>query len=260
MTGRQRILITGGGKRIGAALVKRFAQMGFQVFIHAFQSVSEAEKLRLELSPNGCHQISICDLSDPAARRAWLKSLPPLNVVINNASVYRLTPRGVLESAENRERYWQVNYHAPLEIIEHLRNNPVAGNTLAITLLDSDILTADGGIKEFAEPEPGMDSYLATRIALGHKLLKLAKSYAPDLRLCAIAPGPVLPPVNAPEARMIEILQRVPLRRPSGVDEIANCAEFFWRNLSLTGVILPVDGGMHLNSFQQSANTSSGGA
>jgi pteridine reductase len=47
---------------------------------------------------------------------------------------------------------------------------------------------------------------------------------------------------------MTRILDSVPLHRPAGVEEIADAVEFFWKNPSLTGVILPVDGGKHLNN------------
>lgn len=241
-----RALITGGGRRIGAELVKRCAELGFEVWCHVHDSRQEAQEL-LQALGNGNHQLSCCNFNSPEERKSWLAALPGFDLVINNASCYRLTPPGGRESADDRQRYWQVNYHAPLEIIQHQRKHLLPGQTaLAITLLDCDILEGDGGLKACCEVPEGMDSYLATRIALAHKLLAMSREFAPGLRLNAIAPGPVLPPVNCSTPGMTRILEQVPMRQSIKTAEIANAVEFFWRNPSLTGVILPVDGGKHL--------------
>lgn len=243
---KKSVLITGGGKRIGAALVRAFADLEFEVYIHVNQSRQTAEELCRELKNPALHHIVECDLSDPAARRNMLDALPAMDLVINNASVYRLTPPGGCETAENRERYWQVNYNAPLEIIAHQQTTSCGRKTLAITMLDCDVLTPDGGIKVFEPVPEGVDSYLATRIALAHKIVELARAAAPLQRLAAIAPGPVLPPVNCSTNGMTKILERVATGEPVGVQEIINAAVFLWQNPSLTGIIIPADGGMHL--------------
>ena len=243
----KRVLITGGGKRIGAALVKAFAVEGFEVVIHANTSAAEAEKLRQSLPDAAQHSVTVCDLSDPAARKAWLAAMPAFDLVINNASCYRLTKRGEKEKAADRERYWQVNYLAILEIIEHQKKLlPPDTEAVCINFLDCDVLTPQHGIKAFEEPPAGEDSYLATRIKLAHKLQDLAREYAPHLRITAIAPGPVLPPVDCPTPGMTVILDKVPLHRPVRVEDITATALYLWHNKSLTGTIVPVDGGMHL--------------
>ena len=244
------VLITGGGRRIGAGLVKRCAESGFAVTIHVWRSMEEAAALKNTLPNADWHQISCCDLSDPTARKKWLDELGDFDLIINNASCYRLTAPGKAETAEDRQRYWQVNYLAPLEIIarqlQSLRDRKSAG--LVINMLDSDILNANGGLKYAEEPPAGVDSYLYSRIMLGHMTQALAAEAAPYLRVVGIAPGPVLPPVNCTTGGMTKILDRVPMHQPVSVEEIANSMEFFWKNPSLTGVILPVDGGMHLNN------------
>ena len=245
---RPRALITGGGRRIGAELVKRCADMGFEIYCHVNKSLLEAQALLETLPEKSNARVTCCDLGDSTERKRWLETLPGFDLVINNASCYRLTAAGERESAAIREQYWQVNYHAPLEIIQHQLTHLLPGASgVCVTLLDCDVLTADGGLKACCEVPVGMDSYLSTRIALGHKLLQQSKEFAPHLRLNCIAPGPVLPPVNCTTPGMTRILDRVPLHRSVGPEEIANAVEFFWRNSSLTGVILPVDGGMHLD-------------
>ena len=245
MTGK--VLITGGGKRIGAALVRAFAENDWQVCIHVNQSQSEAGELLKQLKNPAWHQISQCDFNDPAARCKWIASLEPFDLIICNASCYRLTGRNETETPENRQKYWQVNYHTVLELIEFQQKNlPENLPASAIILLDCDVLTPDGGIKEFSEPPAGGDSYLASRTALAHELPLLARKYAPKLRINAIAPGPVLPPVDCQTPGMTVILDKVPMHQPVGVQEIVNTALFLQQNKSLTGSIIAVDGGMHL--------------
>ena len=238
----KKVLITGGGKRIGAALAAAFAGADFQVFIHVNESYDAACALLKTLKNPELHRIVRCDLSDPQLRKKWLDELPGFDLVINNASCYRLNPPEETETPEIRQKYWQVNYHAPLEIIEQQK----AHAALAINLLDCEVLLPGNGIKEFIEPAEGCDSYLATRVALAHKLQELARELAPAVRICSIAPGPVLPPVNCRTAGMTKILGRVPMKQSVGVQEIVNTALFLWNNPSLTGAIIPVDGGMHL--------------
>lgn len=244
----KRVLITGGGKRIGAALVKAFAENDWQVFIHVNNSVCEAEKLVTELKNPALHTITRCDFNDPTARQEWRQTLPVFDLVICNASCYRLTKRGEAESPENRQRYWQVNCCSTLELIDfQAKNLPENRPASVIVLLDCEVLKSDGGIKEFVEPPPGVDSYLASRIALTHELPELARKYAPKLRINAIAPGPVLPPVDCATKGMTVILDKVPMHQPVGVSEIVNTALYLAENPSITGAVIPVDGGMHLN-------------
>ena len=245
----KKVLITGGGKRIGAALCRAFAEQNYQLFIHVNNSIAEAQQLKNELKNPDWHQITQCDFNNPSERQNWLNTLPAFDLVIANASCYRLTGRGETETLENRQRYWQVNYHSTLELIEFQQKNlPGARPANFIILLDCDVLESDGGIKKFIEPPAGTDSYLASRIALANKLQELAKSAAPAQRINAIAPGPVLPPVDCATKGMTVILEKVPMHQPVGVNEIVNTAVFLAENPSLTGTIIPVDGGMHLNN------------
>ena len=245
----KRVLITGGGKRIGAALVKAFAENNWQIYIHVNNSVIEAENLLCQLKDPAEHTITRCDFNDPAARKEWLATLPEFDLVICNASCYRLTKRNEVETFENRQRYWQVNYHSALELIDfQAKNLPENRPASAIVLLDCDVLTSCGGVKEFTEPPAGVDSYLASRIALANKLPELARKHAPKLRINAIAPGPVLPPVDCTTKGMTVILEKVPMHQPVAVKDIVDTALFLADNNSLTGSIIAVDGGMHLNN------------
>ena len=250
---QKKVLITGGGKRIGAALAKAFAENDWQVCIHVNKSVAEASELISQLKNPAWHTITQCDFNLPGVRQEWLKNLGKFDLIIANASCYRLTKANETETLENRQRYWQVNYHTVLELIKFQKNNlPENSPASMIVMLDCDVLNADGGIKEFAEVPTGVDSYLASRIALANKLPALARKYAPALRINAIAPGPVLPPVDCATKGMTVILNKVPMHQPVAVADIINTALFLQKNSSVTGSIIAVDGGMHLGVEEKS--------
>lgn len=241
-----RALVTGGGRRIGAALVRKLAELGMELWIHAFRSAAEAEALRASLPEPDRHTVTFCDLGDATQRTRWLAALPGFDLVVNNASVYRLTGPGEPESAAQRAHYREVNLEAPLAIIRHQYDHAKASGSLAVNLLDSDILDENGGIGPAVKLPEGVDSYLETRRALGLATVMLAREFAPRLRVNGIAPGPVLPPADCPGPGMRKILARVPTGRPVAVEAIAATLEFLWCTPDVTGAIVPVDGGMHL--------------
>ena len=243
----KKVLITGGGKRIGAALAKAFARNDWLLTLHVNNSLAEAMELINTLKNPGLHQVTQCDFSDQNKRREWLQTLGKFDLIICNASCYRLTGRDETETLENRQRYWQVNYHSVLELIElQYKNLPSDLPASALIMLDCDVLTSSGGIKEFTEPPPGVDSYLASRIALARRVPELARNFAPHLRINAIAPGPVLPPADCTTGGMTVILDRVPMHQPVMVQDIVNTALYLAQTPSMTGNIIAVDGGMHL--------------
>lgn len=247
MDKKKRALVTGGAKRIGAEIVKYLAENGFAVTVHVWQSQAEAEELIKNLPSAEAHCVSVCDFSDPQARKEWLKSIGTFDLVVNNASAYRLNAPGSKEPTEIRQRYWQINYLAAVEIATHAAAKN--SQALVINMLDSDILNNRGGVKDPVEPPIGEDYYLYSRIMLGHMTAAMAAEYAPEVRINGIAPGPVLPPVNCTTPGMTQVLKDVPMKRPAAIGEILAAIGFFRENASLTGVILPVDGGKHLNDF-----------
>ena len=248
-----RALVTGGGRRIGAVLVRRLADLGLEVWIHAFRSEAEAEALRASLPGPARHAVTLCDLGDAGTRAQWLASLPAFDLVVNNASVYRLTLPGERETAAQRDHYWEVNLEAPLAIIRHQYDRLNGAGGLAVNLLDSDILEETGGIAPAVKLPEGVDSYLETRRALGLATVMLARELAPGLRVNGIAPGPVLPPVDCAGPGLRRILARVPSGRAVAVEAIAATLEFLWRTPDLTGAVIPVDGGMHLKANPERA-------
>lgn len=231
----QRVLITGGAVRVGAALARGFAAAGAHVVVHCRNSRAEAETLVREL-PGGGHQVVTADLARPDAADAIFDRIgEPVTILVNNASCYR-RERDVLNAAAERD-YFDVNYFAPLALIRRFAAQSGVPAGAVVNLLD----------QEIGRTAPRGGAYIHSRRALADATLELAKALAPRIRVNAVAPGPVLPPVWLPESRMAKTLPEVPLGRQVALDDLVSAVLFLAANDSITGDILFVDGGQHLN-------------
>ena len=97
-----------------------------------------------------------------------------------------------------------------------------------------------------SEPAHG-GAYALSRRALADATLELARELGPrNLRVNAVAPGPVLPPPWLPDGKMAKTIPTLPLRRKVELDDLTSAVLFLCRNDSITGQILCVDCGQSL--------------
>ena len=225
------VLVTGGALRVGAALCRAFAAAGARVTIHCRNSVAEAEKLAAELPGTG-HTVVIADFTpgESGAAELWSKLALPVDVLVNNASCYRLPP-------ERSTEYETVNRRAPRELMRRFaEQNLIEG--AVVNFLDQAVLNE----KPAEDP-----TYVASRRGLMEDTLDFARRCgAKNLRFNAVAPGPVIPPRGLENSKMLKTLQHVPLGRPVALDDLVKAVLLLSGNDSITGAILPVDCGMRL--------------
>ncbi len=217
----KRVLVTGGALRIGRAVCIAFAEAGAQVVIHCNKSLKQAQELLTTL-PGAGHQVMQCDLNSP---EELLSHCGRIDILINNASVYRL-PK------ELEEQYMQINYSAPFSLMKQFAAQS-PDNGCIINFLD-------------AKETDYLDFYSKSKQYLRDITLEAALKYAPEIRVNAIAPGPVLPPVDLKDPGMREILKDVPTGKQIPLKDITSACLFLVQNESLTGQIIYVDGGQHL--------------
>lgn len=225
----KRVLITGGAVRIGRALCQAFAEAGAQIIIHYHSSASEAHELRHALSGSG-HQVVKCDLNSPEETANLLSRCGKIDILINNASVYYLDK----DDAKAKEQM-QVNFLSPVSLMQQFTARRPE-NGCIINFLD----------QEVAKETETSSSYSISKRALRDATLNMALEAAPKIRVNAIAPGPVLPPVGLNAPGMQKVLKEVPLGKQIPLKDITDACLFLIHNESLTGQILYVDGGMHL--------------
>ena len=225
------VLITGSARRCGAELAKSFAADGAKVIIHCNRSSAEAAELLASL-PGAGHRIISADFADPKEVENLISQAGCFDILINNASLF-FRP-GSKEDIDGKTLYHQVNFRAPQMLLEAWAQQSIAEGC-AVNILDQAVLN------------PGSGGYWQSRSDLMQLTRELARTLGEkNLRVNAVAPGPLLPPYWKPDSKMEKTLPTVPLHRPVAVADFVNAVKFLVCSDSITGAILPVDCGQHL--------------
>lgn len=235
----KKVLVTGGAVRAGAALCRAFAAAGAEVVIHFNSSGDAAMNLLAELGGESAgHSVFHCDLSDISAAQKMIAELSPLDILINNASVFER--RNISsESYEDAMRQFSVNFFAPVELMKSFASGACKSGldeAVIVNILDQAIARNDS--LSF--------SYSMSKKALAEATLNAALNFAPRIRVNAVAPGPMLPPPGLEHLKMEKTLKTVPLGRSVTLDDFAAACIFLASNNSVTGEILYVDCGQSL--------------
>lgn len=232
--GPRTAIVTGGAKRIGAALCRALAQDGWHLLIHCHRSLDEAEALAKEL---GQASVVSADLAsaDAAARvMAGLDGLPPARLLVNNASrfVYDSADDFTLDSWEAHQA---TNLRAPALLSQAFAARTEGGG-LIVNLLDA----------KLASPNPDFFTYTVSKAGLAGLTELCAHAWAGrGIRVCGIAPAVTL--VSGAQSRdnfdAVHALN--PLRRGITVEEIVGALRFAIATPTFTGQTLVLDGGQH---------------
>ncbi|WP_370030177.1 SDR family oxidoreductase [Qipengyuania mesophila] len=235
---RPAVLVTGGARRIGAAITRAFAASGWHVAIHYGSSRDEAEALAASLPSAEAVQ---CDLADGHAAVAMVEilaeRLPDWRALVNCAGVFE--PDAVTElDPQTNVRAMQINARTPARMAQaYLAHARAQGGRHVIQLTDQKI----------ANPNPDFFSYTMSKHAVAATIPMLAMGAAgPDDRVYALAPGAILASHDQHEAET-EVSHRMNLlRRKTGADEVADAALFLAQGHLASGQTLYVDSGQHL--------------
>lgn len=234
---RPAVLVTGGAKRIGAAISRRFGEAGWHVVLHCCRSYAAAQALAAEL-PSA--EVMRCDLADGGAAVAMVEGLAERlddwRVLVSSASVFRPDDVERLDVGVHWEAM-QVNATTPAKMAQaYLRLARSSAGRRVIQLTD----------QKLANPNPDFFSYTMSKHAAAAAVTMLAMAAAPDDRIYALAPGAILASHDqAPEEA--EVSHRLNLLgRRTGADEVADAALFLATGPLATGQTLYVDSGQHL--------------
>ena len=242
-------LVTGGARRIGAAIVAGLHRDGYRVIVHCNRSCAAAEKLTAALSKRragSCIWIS-ADLSDCAATRELaeqaLQTYGRVDLLINNASAFIQGPiqaraAAAIDSAQLRS-VLGTNLIAPLLLAQHLATELSARRGAVINISDRPPRRTLRLYPAYCAAKGGLDALTRS----------LAQSLAPEVRVNGIAPGAIQWPEDAPvdEALRSALLADVPLGRQGALEDIVAAVRFLAAGAAyVTGQTLPVDGGRRL--------------
>ncbi len=234
-------LVTGAARRVGRAIATALARRGARVAVHYHGAAEAARELVAELRASGATADAFgADLRDGAALRGLAADvearLGPVDVLVNNASIFRRTPIDRLGAAE-WEEHLAVNLTAPYLLSLHFgRAMRARGGGKIVNLGDA---RASPPIREYLP-------YSVSKAALVALTEGLARELAPAVHVNCIAPGPILPPHGASPVDEARILARTPLARFGGPDAVAAAVLYLVESDFVTGTTLVVDGGRRL--------------
>lgn len=235
---RPAVLVTGGGARIGAAIVRRFAAAGWHVVIHYRASATAAETLAAALPSAETIGFDLLDdEASLAAITALAARLPDWRCLVNSASVFDYDGVTALDPATNREAM-QVNALAPARLAQGFIAHAASGGTRSVINITD---------MKIENTNPDFFSYTMSKHALAATIGMLAKGHAAsNVRIYGLAPGAVLASHDQREEET-EVSHRLNLLgRKTGADEIAEAALFLSSGALASGQSLFVDSGQHL--------------
>lgn len=238
----QRVLITGGAVRLGAAFCRAFADAGWEVVCHHNRSADAAQALQRELGPR-LHLVQ-ADLGDEAARQRLMaqvhERVGPLQALVNNASLFE-PDSGLDFNPEVARQQLEVNLLAPLSLsrwlVRHWRDAATGAPPPCIVhVLDQKVFNLN----------PDYFSYTVSKLALERAVALQAQSLAPHARVCGIAPGLLFESGPQSSANFQAAGRINLLGRPIAPMDVARTAVFLASNPAITGTTVSVDNGQHL--------------
>jgi pteridine reductase len=238
------VLITGGAKRVGAQICRRMHLAGASLMLHYRASAGEARLLQAELNHTRANSVALiqADLLDvgklPSLVEQTLATFGRLDALVNNASSFFPTPIGDITLAA-----WDdlvgTNLRAPMFLAQAAA--PALRRTQGAIVNITDI-HAERPLRHYVV-------YNAAKAGLSGLTRALARELAPEVRVNAIAPGPILWPEDGQfdELSRQRIVSNTPLRREGSPDDIARAVHFLIADAPyVTGETLAVDGGRHI--------------
>ena len=235
------VLVTGAGRRLGRAIALDFATRGWRVGVHYHASAAEALDLVAEIERMGAKAAALVadlarlDMLSPLIA-ACAERLGPVTCLVNNAACFERDSAETLDG-ESWQAHLDVNLRAPVFLTQAFAKalpEQTQGNV--INLIDQRVLSLD----------PGFFSYTIAKSALWTATRTLAQALAPQIRVNAIAPGPVLPSRAQGEAAFERECRSTLLQRAVGPEEVTAAISFLLATPSVTGQMIALDAGQHL--------------
>jgi NAD(P)-dependent dehydrogenase (short-subunit alcohol dehydrogenase family) len=234
-------LVTGGAQRIGRAIALALAEAGFDVAVHCHASRVAGTATCDDITRLGRRAVLLqADLAQEAATAALLPravaALGPIGVLVNNASRFE---RDEWHDATRAswDAHLEPNLRAPFVLMQHFaRLLPDTAQGAIINLLDERVWSIT----------PHFVSYTVSKAALWALTQSMALALAPRIRVNGIGPGPSLPNARQTREQFERQAEAVPLRHGASPEEIGRAAVAILALPAMTGQMLALDGGQHL--------------
>ena len=236
------VLITGGGKRVGAAICRLLHGAGANLMIHYRSSAIEARALQTELNNARADSVALmqADLLNiamlPSLVNETVNRFGSLDALINNASSFYPTTVGDITEADWHDLIG-TNLKAPLFLSQAAARELKKSQGCIVNIAD---IHAERPMKSYVVYSVGKAGLVALTKSLAHEL-------APEVRVNAVAPGPIMWPEEDPrfdEVSRQRIVSHTLLKRAGEPSDIARAVRFLISDAPyITGQVIAVDGG-----------------
>ena len=235
MAAERTAIVTGAGKRVGAAIAAALVADGWTVLAHVHHEedrVSEgATRVVADLGERDC-----------ATRIfAAADALPPVRLLVNNAARFAWDGFGEF-SADEFDAHMAINVRAATLLIDQFASRHRGGDALIVNLLDS-MLSA---------PNPDYLSYSLSKAALAGLTDLAARALAPrSIRVNGIAPGLMLQSSGQTEENFRAMHSNNPLRRGVEPDDVIAALRYLIGATAVTGEVLTIDSGQRFSRLER---------
>lgn len=202
------VLVLGGSRGIGAAIVRRFAKDGAKVTFSYAGSREAAETLAAETGSTAV----VTDSADRDAVIGQVRSSGRLDVLVVNAGI-AVFGDALEQDPDAIDRLFRINIHAPYHAaVEAARQMPDGGRIIVIGSVNGDRM-----------PVPGMASYAVSKSALQGLARGLARDFGPrGITINVVQPGPIDTDANPAEGPMKDLMHSfMAIKRHGRPEEVA---------------------------------------
>lgn len=236
-------IVTGGGVRVGRALVLALARAGCDVLIHYGNSDEGARRTAEDVASVYGRKgvIFSADLADPNAPQAIIDkaidTFGKVDVLVNSAAIFPEEDTFQNTNAAGFDALINVNLRAPFLLSRAFAAAVGDGAGKIVNVTDARIFDVD--TDHFI--------YRLTKLSLNTMTQMAALELAPNITVNAVALGAILPPPNKDRSYLDNLAEeKVPLKRAGSAEIVAENVLHLLRQTFLTGVTIPLDGGQFL--------------
>ncbi|MEE4350297.1 MAG: SDR family oxidoreductase [Pacificimonas sp.] len=237
-------LVTGGTKRLGAAIAAALAGAGYDLALHYRSDAAFEPDLAEAVARSGAHaEIFQADFADRDSRADTVAAVceafaRPPTLLVNSASLFG-TDRLETTDVEALTQHFLVNAAAPALLSKAFAAHLGGGEGSIVNILDQRLM----------QPNADNFAYTLSKFALAGMTETLSRSLAPKIRVNAVAPGLTIPTDAYTPSAMAALGEAMPLGRLPTPTDVAEAAVYLARASSVTGQTLFVDGGARHRYF-----------
>ncbi len=233
------VLVTGAGRRVGYHIALRLHQDGYQVVAHYRTLTDEIQALR-DLGVKTIQAELTCTDTILAFIEQLKRSCHSFRGLIHNASSFAPTSDNLEQAARQYEQFFYVHMMAPFLINQSLQNDLIGTDNNPADIVHITDINVEN-------PTARFDIYGTTKAGLHNLMLAQAKKFAPNIKVNAVAPGPVLFTDMHSEEVKQQMLNETLLAKEGGAEPVYLAIKSLLENPFITGASIPVDGGRRLS-------------